>query len=432
MGNRSKDRRDIYYRKAKEEGWRARSAYKLLHLDQTFDLFRNVTRAVDLCAAPGSWSQVLSRRLHANARAADAQADAQHNATDTTPTDVRIVAVDLQAMAPIEGVVQITGDITAAETAEAVLREFREGDAERRADLVVCDGAPDVTGMHDLDEYIQSQLLLSALGISVQLLRRGGTFVAKIFRGKDVSLLYSQLKIFFPSVVCAKPKSSRNSSVEAFAVCHGFEPPFDLNLSCLLGLAPSTYARVSDESAARARAVADTNADSAPNPGALDIVAWLNGLSLPRATVRFVACGDLSGYDADTSYPLGADRAAIGEEVGTTLPEYLVREPTQKPTTPPYRAYLEAQRSGRKLVLDASIGAKLAAASQVPTVGGSFVGGKCYSETMPDSSTFSTRSASAEVPALGEWDESEALAAGGEAPGACVGLRQIVAAGLDV
>ena len=111
--------------------------------------------------------------------------------------------------------------------------------------------------------------------------------------------------------------------------------------------------------------------------------------------VRFVACGDLSGYDADTSYPLDADRAASGAAAGATLPEYLVREPTQKPTTPPYRAYLEAQRSGRKLVLDASIGAKLVAASQVPTVGGSLVGGKCYSETMPDSSTFSTRSAAA-------------------------------------
>ena len=85
MGNRSKDRRDIYYRKAKEEGWRARSAYKLLHLDQTFDLFTNVTRAVDLCAAPGSWSQVLSRRLHANARAADADADADaQRSADTT------------------------------------------------------------------------------------------------------------------------------------------------------------------------------------------------------------------------------------------------------------------------------------------------------------------------------------------------------------
>jgi len=179
MGKHSKDKRDIYYRKAKEEGWRARSAYKLLQIDEEFDIFAGVTRAVDLCAAPGSWSQVLSRKLSANAARAG---------------DVRIVAVDLQEMAPIEGVVLLQGDITSAETVQRVLSEFREGDTDRLAELVVCDGAPDVTGMHDLDEYIQAQLLLSALGITTQLLCTGGTFIAKIFRGKDVSLLYAQLQ----------------------------------------------------------------------------------------------------------------------------------------------------------------------------------------------------------------------------------------------
>ena len=93
-----------------------------------------------MCAAPGSWSQVLSRKLFANA---------------ATPGDVRIVAVDLQEMAPIEGVVLVQGDITSSQTVNQVLGEFRDGDTERLADLVVCDGAPDVTGMHDLDEYIQ-------------------------------------------------------------------------------------------------------------------------------------------------------------------------------------------------------------------------------------------------------------------------------------
>ena len=93
------------------------------------------------------------------------------------------------------------------------------------ADLVVCDGAPDVTGLHDIDEYLQAQLLLAALNITTHVLKPGGTFVAKIFRGKDVSLLYSQLKIFFPRVTCAKPRSSRNSSIEAFVVCQGYNPP---------------------------------------------------------------------------------------------------------------------------------------------------------------------------------------------------------------
>ena len=176
-----RDKRDIYYRKAKEEGWRARSAFKLLQLDEQFDLFSGVRRAVDLCAAPGSWSQVLSRRLLRGAPAADR-------------ADVRIVAVDLQEMAPIEGVHLIAGDITSQATVDEVLAQFREGDAERFADLVVCDGAPDVSGMHDLDEYIQAQLLLSALSITTQLLRTGGTFVAKIFRSRNTSLLYAQVR----------------------------------------------------------------------------------------------------------------------------------------------------------------------------------------------------------------------------------------------
>ncbi|XP_054859642.1 putative tRNA (cytidine(32)/guanosine(34)-2'-O)-methyltransferase isoform X1 [Eublepharis macularius] len=194
MGRSSKDKRDIYYRLAKEEGWRARSAFKLLQLDEEYHLFQGVSRAVDLCAAPGSWSQVLSRKL---------KGDGAKN------SDVKIVAVDLQAMAPLPGVIQIQGDITKVSTAQEIIRHF-EG---QPADLVVCDGAPDVTGLHDIDEYIQAQLLLAALNITTHVLKKGGTFVAKIFRGKDVTLLYSQLRIFFPDVTCAKPRSSRNSSI---------------------------------------------------------------------------------------------------------------------------------------------------------------------------------------------------------------------------
>lgn len=106
-------------------------------------------------------------------------------------------------------------------TAEQIISHF-EGE---QADLVICDGAPDVTGLHDIDEYIQGQLLLAALNITTHVLKKGGNFVAKIFRGKDVSLLYSQLKIFFPTVTICKPRSSRNSSIESFVVCQNYSPP---------------------------------------------------------------------------------------------------------------------------------------------------------------------------------------------------------------
>jgi tRNA (cytidine32/guanosine34-2'-O)-methyltransferase len=186
MGKSSKDKRDIYYRKAKEEGWRARSAFKLLQIDDSFDIFKGVKHVVDLCAAPGSWSQVLSRKVYLPAKAAGV-------AEEDLP---KIVAIDLQPMAPIEGVVQIQGDITSVSKVQEILDHF-EG---KHADLIVSDGAPDVTGLHDMDEFMQAQLILAGLTVATHILAPGGAFVAKIFRGKDIALLYSQLKLFFTEV----------------------------------------------------------------------------------------------------------------------------------------------------------------------------------------------------------------------------------------
>ena len=237
---------DIYYRKAKEVGFRARSAFKLLQLHEEFGIFDGVTRAVDLCAAPGSWSQLLSRQLlhrasPSTAATASSGADESEQLAATTPgssaatavasdaaapapAGVTIVAVDLQEMAPIDGVVQVQGDITAETTQAHVLGHL----GGQLAHLVVCDGAPDVTGLHALDEYVQAQLLLAALSITANVLQPGGTFVAKVFRGADVSLLTGHLRPAFDVVRLAKPASSRDSSVEAFVVCSGFKGGEDL------------------------------------------------------------------------------------------------------------------------------------------------------------------------------------------------------------
>jgi tRNA (cytidine32/guanosine34-2'-O)-methyltransferase len=101
------------------------------------------------------------------------------------PDPPKIVSVDLQPMAPIEGVIELQGDITSAVTAEAVISHFQG----HHADLVVCDGAPDVTGLHDLDQHVQLQLILAALTVVTHVLKPGGTFVAKIFRGGCMQLL---------------------------------------------------------------------------------------------------------------------------------------------------------------------------------------------------------------------------------------------------
>jgi len=224
----TKDKTDTYYRRAKEAGYRARSAYKLLQIDAEFNIFgtnkyNNVDgsnavnvvkchRAVDLCSAPGSWSQVLAERLDARSRINSVDKEGEHG-------EEVIVAVDLQPMAPIPGVFAIQGDITSLDTARIIIDKFHG----QRTDLVVCDGAPDVTGLHDIDEYVQSDLLLSAIKITTHVLAEGGTFVAKIFRGKDIALLQSQLRLLFHRVSIAKPLSSRSSSIESFVVCQGFK-----------------------------------------------------------------------------------------------------------------------------------------------------------------------------------------------------------------
>ncbi|KAI9021197.1 FtsJ-like methyltransferase-domain-containing protein [Hyaloraphidium curvatum] len=273
MGRASKDKRDRWYRLAKEEGWRARSAFKLMQLDDEFSLLDGCCRVVDLCAAPGSWSQVLSRRL----------------------PGATIIAVDLQPMAPIPGVVQLQGDITKRETAERIISHF-SGD---RADLVVCDGAPDVTGLHDMDEFLQAHLLLAAFNIASHVLRPGGAFVAKIFRGRDVSLLCSQMRVFFPDVVLSKPRSSRNSSIEAFIVCRGYAPPE--------GYVPTMENPLLD-----------------PRFRVEDLPEGPH-----RVVVPFVAAGSLADYDADMTYP-------AGDEV---LP------PTQPPLATPHDKAVELRRT---------------------------------------------------------------------------------------
>jgi len=247
-------------------------------------------------------------------------------------------------MAPIEGVIQIQGDITSPATANQVISYF----SGHQADLVVCDGAPDVTGLHDLDEYVQSQLLLAALSIVTSVLMPGGSFVAKIFRGKDIKLLYSQMKIFFVDVFCAKPKSSRNSSVESFIVCRGFRlpsPAFQTSmLQELMGGVQTQYfeeVELKEGGEAEADIDAEDNGERSEesHQGSLgsrrgeQVAACYKRDEHVRQLIPFLACGDLSGWDSDRNYDL--DPAT-----------YVPLEPVQPPTAPAYKAALEFKAKG--------------------------------------------------------------------------------------
>ena len=155
-----------------------------------------------------------------------------------------------------------------------------------------------VTGLHDLDEFVQGQLLLAALNITTHVLKTGGDFVAKIFRGKDVHILYDQMKMLFAEVVCCKPRSSRNSSIEAFVLGRGYNPPVGFNPTDLTKFIESGYGAYTER---------------------------------PAGLVEFVACGDLScGYDSDKTYPLSDN--------------YTWKEPVEPPTIPPYKEAVERKR----------------------------------------------------------------------------------------
>lgn len=361
-----------------------------------FDLFANVSRVVDLCAAPGSWSQVLSRVLiqgHKFGRAAwqDREAQVRQHMLGIVGADklraqvddaiamqhrqsrprhhVKIVAIDLQPISPLPGITTLRADITHPATVPLLLSaldpDYDEDDVgagartHHRVDLVLSDGAPDVTGLHDLDIYVQSQLLFAALNLALCVLKPGGKFVAKIFRGRNVDLLYAQLKIFFEKVILAKPRSSRASSVEAFIVCLNFRPPpgFRASLEEPLGWGrrldkmareremqlPITSKTVlqdpessawSCELASRSCAVedggiveADVYDETAEDAATEKAVRWI---------APFVACGDLSAFDSDASYRLPED--------------YVSLEPVQPPIAPPYKRAVEiraAQSKGR-------------------------------------------------------------------------------------
>ena len=368
MGKSSKDKRDAYYRLAKEQGWRARSAFKLIQLDEQFDLFSGVTRVVDLCAAPGSWSQVLSRVLvrgesfgrraweekqkrgnevlsgRVKEKEGDVHQDEgeqeQEEAELKPRGNVKIVAVDLQPMASLEGITSLKGDITTPSTVTRILQALdpdtyvddAEDSGSHPVDLVISDGAPDVTGLHDLDIYIQSQLLYSALNLAIRILKPGGKFVAKVFRAKDVDLIYAQLRCFFTSVHCAKPRSSRASSLEAFVVCEGFNIPKGYRVDPQRPVGLGAQVPV-PEQIWQDRQYFD--GDGQRRTVGEDRVTILEFKSDGeendnRWIAPFVACGDLSAWDADATYHLPKDRISL--------------DPVQPPTAPPYKKALEVRR----------------------------------------------------------------------------------------
>ena len=189
---RKEQSQDRYFQQAKRDGYRARSAYKLLELNDKFHLIRPGARILDLGAAPGSWSQVAARLGKAS----------------------KIVAVDLQPMQPLPGVYTIQADITQPETIARIEEVLPDS-----ADLVLSDVAPAASGVHLVDHARSIQLAEASLKIALHFLKGRGAFVVKVFQGEDFLDFVAQTRQNFDTVRVFRPQASRQESGEHYVVC---------------------------------------------------------------------------------------------------------------------------------------------------------------------------------------------------------------------
>jgi 23S rRNA (uridine2552-2'-O)-methyltransferase len=189
---------DPYVKQAKADGYRSRAAYKLIELDEKFDLFKGVTRAVDLGIAPGGWSQVLRLKC----------------------PKAKVVGIDLLPTDPIEGVTIFEMDFMADEAPAAL-----EGALDGAPDLVLSDMAANTVGHKQTDHLRTMGLVETAADFAIQYLAPGGTFVAKVFAGGTDTELLGILKKLFTSVKHAKPPASRKGSSEWYVIAKGFKGP---------------------------------------------------------------------------------------------------------------------------------------------------------------------------------------------------------------
>ena len=186
----ARDQRDYYYRLAKEEGFRARSAYKLLQINEKFHVIKRDDSVVDLGAAPGGWLQVAEKL-----------------------SGGKIVGVDLEGISFIPGVTTFRADITAESTVDLV-KEALGGEA----DVVICDAAPNLSGAWDRDHAVSVDLARSALQMAKKLLKPRGNFVVKVFQGDMFTDYLNDVRKEFATVHAHSPVASRKESAETYVV----------------------------------------------------------------------------------------------------------------------------------------------------------------------------------------------------------------------
>lgn len=200
-------KQDAFYRKAKMEGYRARSAYKLRQLNEKFKIIRRGDVVVDLGAAPGGWTQIV---------------------VEIVGEEGIAIGVDLDPIKPVLGATFIRGDMTKQRTVEKVLERIEERAAGRpqtdgaRVDVILSDMSPDITGNYSLDQARSAHLCGIALDFIEGVLKPGGHFVTKIFEGEDFTVFRDRMKDRFHQIKTFSPPASRKESSEVYLVGKGF------------------------------------------------------------------------------------------------------------------------------------------------------------------------------------------------------------------
>ena len=188
----NKQRRDTYVRQSKVDGYRARSAYKLIEINEKFKIFKGGIVVVDIGAAPGSWSQYASKVVKSG----------------------KIISIDLKEMKEIKNTIQIKGDFT-----ENGIQNQIKDRLNKKPDVVMSDMAVNTTGIKNVDSIQTGELCMEAMIFSKEVISEKGFFISKIFMGSTFNEIVALGKKFFKDVKVFKPKSSRKDSKESFIIC---------------------------------------------------------------------------------------------------------------------------------------------------------------------------------------------------------------------
>ena len=188
----NKQKRDTYVRQSKVDGYRARSAYKLIEIDEKFKIFKGGMSVVDIGAAPGSWSQYVAKVVKSG----------------------KIISIDLKEMENIENTLQIQGDFTLVDTQNQIKDYLK-----KKPDVVMSDMAVNTTGIKNIDSIQTGELCKEAMVFSKDVISEKGFFISKIFMGSTFNEIVALGKKIFKEVKVFKPKSSRKDSKESFIIC---------------------------------------------------------------------------------------------------------------------------------------------------------------------------------------------------------------------